>query len=203
MCGKKSSWIDNLTFRRQKSFEDEEESFQKQKRWLREREVEEAHKTAFEKERREIIARKRDKEREDFYRRLEEAQQKLIIAQNNLEKVLQKHQQEKKVTFKETSPAKVWWCWLTTSFFSSNYPSYKGNQYNLHYSYSQANTTTDVNAIAKKSKNVQKALEEMQRREEQLKRLHDKEQQGRESGAIKRKEEMEQKIRDKILSANR
>lgn len=99
---------------------------------------EEAHKNAFEKERREIIARKRDKacskpdtnkirvwnvlphdklfcfcfehvpkEREDFYRRLEEAQQKLIIAQNNLEKVLQKHQQEKKVTFKENSPAKV------------------------------------------------------------------------------------------------
>ena len=58
---KKSSLIDNLTFRRQKSFEDEEESFQKQKRWLREREVEEAHKTAFEKERREIIARKRDR----------------------------------------------------------------------------------------------------------------------------------------------
>ena len=91
---------------------------------------------------------------------------------------------------------------MTTSFFSSNYP-YKGNQYNLHYSYSQASTSTDVNAIAKKSKNVQKALEEMQRREEQLKRLHDKEQQGREAGAIKRKEEMEQKIRDKILSANR
>ena len=80
---------------------------------------------------------------------------------------------------------------------------YKGNQYNLQYFYSQADTTTDVNAIAKKSKNVQKALEEMQRREEQLKRLHDKEQQGRESGALKRKEEMEQKIRDKILSANR
>ena len=91
---------------------------------------------------------------------------------------------------------------MTTSFFSSNYP-HKGNQYNLHYSYSQANATTDVNAIAKKSKNVQKALEEMQKREEQLKRLHDKEQQGRESGALKRKEEMEQKIRDKILSANR
>ena len=31
----------------------------------------------------------------------------MIIAQNNLEKVLQKHQQEKKVTFKESSPAKV------------------------------------------------------------------------------------------------
>ena len=51
-----------LSFRRQKSFQDEEESFQKQKQWMREREVEEAHRNAFEKERREIIARKRDKE---------------------------------------------------------------------------------------------------------------------------------------------
>ena len=103
------------TFRRQKSFQDEEESFQKQKQWLREKEVEEAHKVAFEKEHRELIAKKRDKEREDFYRRLEEAQQKLIIAQNNLEKVLQKHQQEKKVTFKESSPSKVLsvLCWLS------------------------------------------------------------------------------------------
>lgn len=96
-----------MTFRRQKNFHDEEESFKKQKQWIREREVEEAHKNAFEKERREIVARKRDREREDFYRRLEEAQQKLIVAQNNLEKVLQKHQQEKKVTFKESSPTKV------------------------------------------------------------------------------------------------
>ena len=63
--------------------------------------------------------------------------------------------------------------------------------------------TAEVTAIAKKSKNVQKALEEMQKREEQLQRLHDKHHQGRESDALKRKEEMENKIRDKILSANR
>jgi len=163
--------LELLVKRRQKSFQDEEESFQKQKQWLREKEVEEAHKVAFEKEHRELIAKKRDKEREDFYRRLEEAQQKLIIAQNNLEKVLQKHQQEKKVTFKESSPSK--------------------------------DKTAEVTAIAKKSKNVQKALEEMQKREEQLQRLHDKHHQGRESDALKRKEEMENKIRDKILSANR
>ena len=61
----------------------------------------------------------------------------------------------------------------------------------------------DVKSIAKKSKNVQKALEEIQKREDQLKKLHDKEHQGKESGAQKRKEEMEQKIKDKILSANR
>ena len=61
----------------------------------------------------------------------------------------------------------------------------------------------DVKSIAKKSKNVQKALEEIQKREDQLKKLHDKEHQGKESGAQTRKEEMEQKIKDKILSANR
>ena len=61
----------------------------------------------------------------------------------------------------------------------------------------------DVNAIAQKSKNVQKALEEMQKREEQLKNLHEREIQGREFEVSKRKEEMENKIREKILSANR
>ena len=63
--------------------------------------------------------------------------------------------------------------------------------------------TAEVTAIAKKSKNVQKALEEMQKREEQLQRLHDKHHQDRGSDAQKRKEEMELKIREKILSANR
>ena len=142
------------------------------------------------------------KEREDFYRRLEEAQQKLIIAQNNLEKVLQKHQQEKKVTFKENSPAKV----------SSGDVDWLSNLLNiLHILHSLLKLIlwyfkgrpTDVKAIAQKSKNVQKALEEMQKREEQLKNLHEKEQQSKEQVVHKRKEEMEQKIRDKILSANR
>ena len=89
--------------------QDEEDNFYKKQQWIREKEVEETHRNAFEKERREIIAKKRDQEREDFYRRLEEAQQKLLVAQNNLEKVLQKHQQEKRVTFKEsgTVSAKV------------------------------------------------------------------------------------------------
>ena len=52
--------------------------------------------------------------------------------------------------------------------------------------------------LAEKSKNVEAALEEMQRREEELK-LH----QERELLVMRRKEEMEQKIKDKILSANR
>ena len=78
---------------------------QKHREWLLQREREEALKQREERAHRECIAQKRDKEREDFYRRLEDAQQKLIIAQNNLEKVLQKHQQEKKVTFEESLPS--------------------------------------------------------------------------------------------------
>ena len=94
-------------FRRQKTFQDEEDKFYKKQQWLREKEVEDAHRNAFEKERREILAKKRDQEREDFYRRLEEAQKKLLVAQNNLEQVLQKHHQEQRVTFKESSSSKV------------------------------------------------------------------------------------------------
>ena len=52
--------------------------------------------------------------------------------------------------------------------------------------------------LAEKSKKVEAALEEMQRREEELK-LH----QDRELLVMRRKEEMEQKIKDRILSANR
>ena len=167
--------------------------------------MEEAHKNAFEKERREIVARKRDREREDFYRRLEEAQQKLIVAQNNLEKVLQKHQQEKKVTFKESSPTKVCdYFQITSLLHFLHEDSYIIYLLTMPMFLHQTNgTTPDVKSIAKKSKNVQKALEEIQKREDQLKKLHDKEHQGKESGAQKRKEEMEQKIKDKILSANR
>ena len=83
----------------------EEDCVQRNKEWLLQKEKEEALKKREERAHRECIAQKRDKEREDFYRRLEDAQQKLIIAQNNLEKVLQKHQQEKKVTFQESLPS--------------------------------------------------------------------------------------------------
>ena len=86
---------------------DDEEAFQKQLKWQKEKDEFEANKAVAERERKERIAKKQDLEREDFYRRLEEAQKKLIAAQDNLEKVLQKHQQEKKVTFKESSTEKV------------------------------------------------------------------------------------------------
>ena len=43
----------------------------------------------------------------------------------------------------------------------------------------------------------------MEKREEQLKVLHDREQQDKEDEVLKRKEEMEVQMKDKILSANR
>ena len=52
--------------------------------------------------------------------------------------------------------------------------------------------------LAEKSRHVEKALEEMKRREEELK-VH----QDREKLVIRRKEEMEEKIKERILSANR
>lgn len=146
--------------------------------------MEEAHKNAFEKERREILAKKRDHEREDFYRRLEEAQQKLLIAQNNLEKVLQNHHQEKRVTFKETSSA------------STKVMQLYSLSRDVHVAPCQA--PSHVKDLAEKSKKVEAALKEMQKREEELK-LH----QERELVVMRRKEEMEQKIKDRILSANR
>ena len=57
--------------------------------------------------------------------------------------------------------------------------------------------------VAEKKKSVQNALDEMEKREEQLKVLHDKEQQDKEDEVLKRKEEMEVQMKDKILSANR
>ena len=43
----------------------------------------------------------------------------------------------------------------------------------------------------------------MEKRERELKMLHEREQQHKEEDAHKRKEEMESNMRDKILSANR
>jgi hypothetical protein len=56
---------------------------------------------------------------------------------------------------------------------------------------------------ADKHKSVQKALAEMERREEELKVLHDRDQLMKEEEARKRKAEMEQQIKGKILSSNR
>ena len=57
--------------------------------------------------------------------------------------------------------------------------------------------------VAEKKKSVQNALDEMEKREEQLKLLHDREQQDKEDEVLKRKEETEVQMKNKILSANR
>ena len=54
-----------------------------------------------------------------------------------------------------------------------------------------------------KTRNIKKALEEMQLREEEVKLFHDREQQYKEENARRRKEEAELQIKDKIMSANR
>ena len=45
-----------------------------------------------------MLQRKREREKDDFYKRLRESERKFADAQNNLEKV-QRHQMEKKVSF--------------------------------------------------------------------------------------------------------
>ena len=52
--------------------------------------------------------------------------------------------------------------------------------------------------LAEKSRKVEAALEEIQQREEELKKHRE-----RERSVLRRKEEMEQKIKERILSANR
>ena len=54
-----------------------------------------------------------------------------------------------------------------------------------------------------KCKTVKESLKEMSENEERQSRLHDREQIVRETNAQKRKEDMEQNIKTKILSANR
>ena len=54
-----------------------------------------------------------------------------------------------------------------------------------------------------KTRNIQKALEEMQLQEKEVKLLHDIEQQDKEEDARRKKEEAELQIKDKIMSANR
>ena len=54
-----------------------------------------------------------------------------------------------------------------------------------------------------KCKTVKESLKEMSEKEERQSRLHDREQLVRETNAQKRKEDMEQNIKTKILSANR
>jgi hypothetical protein len=60
----------------------------KHRQWEEERKEKEAAKLALEKERMELILKKRDQERKDLDYRLQESREKLTLAQTNLEKVL-------------------------------------------------------------------------------------------------------------------
>ena len=79
----------------------------KKKKWEEEKKEKEITKLAMEKERRELIFKKREQEKKEFYSRLEEAKKKFASAQDNLEQVLQVQQTEKKVSFKDGASEKV------------------------------------------------------------------------------------------------
>ena len=63
---------------------------------------------------------------------------------------------------------------------------------------SQLQPPSDAKDLAEKSRKVEAALEEIQQREEELRKHRE-----REKSVLRRKEEMEQKIKERILSANR
>lgn len=164
--------LEILVKRRQTCYYEEQEAMLKNKEWEEEKRQQETAKQIQENQRREMILKKREIEKEEFYRRLEESQKKFVEAQDNLEQVIQRQQFEKKVSFNDVVSAKV------------------------------INTAEEKQEEADKHKSVQKALAEMERREEELKVLHDRDQLVKEEEARKRKEEMEQQIKGKILSSN-
>jgi biopolymer transport protein ExbD len=174
--------------RRQTSYYEEQEAMLKNKEWEEEKRQQEAEKQIQENQRREMILKKREIEKEEFYRRLEESQKKFVEAQDNLEQVIQRQQFEKKVSFNDVVSAKV--DLHRTGYFKIRFPQV-------------INPGEEKQEEADKHKSVQKALAEMERREEELKALHDRDQLMKEEEARKRKEEMDQQIRGKILSSNR
>ena len=136
-----------------------------------------------------MIQKKRENEKEEFYRRLEESKQKFADAQNNLEQVIGKQKIEKKVSFNYLVSTKV------------DLINFKMEL--LIVIIQVIHTEDDVEGVDDKRRKVQHALEEMERREEEFKVLHERDQQMREEQATKRKEDMEQQIKGTILSSNR
>ena len=72
--------------------------------WDKERRGNEAAKQTLENERRQWILRRREQEKQEYHRRLEESRKRLALAQANLEKLLIN---EKNVSSKEDASAKV------------------------------------------------------------------------------------------------
>ena len=79
----------------------------KNKKWEEEKIEREAMKVAMERERRKMIIKKREQEKIEFYSRLEEAQKKLALAQDNFEQVLKRQQNEQKFSLGAAGLAKV------------------------------------------------------------------------------------------------
>ena len=92
----------------------------KNKKWEEEKRQQEAEKQIQENQRREMILKRREIEKEEFYRRLEESQKKFVEAQDNLEQVVQRQQLEKKVSFNDVVSAKVGL--YRTEYFKVRFP---------------------------------------------------------------------------------
>ena len=96
-----------IIFRRQKTLTDEQSAKLLKKKWLKEKEEFETTKTAMEDKRKEMIFIKRQIERERLNHRLDAARHNFSIAQENLQKVLDKKDSKSEELLEQSSSIKV------------------------------------------------------------------------------------------------
>ena len=94
-------------FRRQKTLTDEQSAKLQKKMWLKEKEELEAAKIVKEAKRKELIFIKRQTERERLNQRLDVARHNFSIAQENLQKVLDKKDSKSEELLEQSSSIKV------------------------------------------------------------------------------------------------
>ena len=80
---------------------------QKKKKWLEEKEEIETTRIAKEYERREMLLKKRQKERDELNHRLEVARNNFTIAQETLQKVLENRDSKSEQMLEKSSSSKV------------------------------------------------------------------------------------------------
>ena len=80
---------------------------QQKKKWFEEKEEMEANRIAKEGQRREMLFKKRQKEREELNHRLDVARNNFTIAQENLKKVLEKNDSKSEHLLDKSSSSKV------------------------------------------------------------------------------------------------
>ena len=93
--------------RRQKSLNDEQSAQIQKKKWMKEKEEMDEAKIAREEKRRELLFKKREKEREELNQRLATARLNYSIAQQNLQKVIDKKDSKSEERLQQSSSTKV------------------------------------------------------------------------------------------------